>query len=93
MTQEAKVPERSTGSTAPAAQDLSAAIAHAVETQADEEAAVVRVFDDRYRCNWWVRDRTNHWLSGTTGTIRRSKFLRATQTAGGLVIEDLNDRR
>lgn len=92
MTPKTKTPEAPAAAPT-AGQDLSEALALAIETHADEQVAVVRVFDDRYRCNWWVRDRSAHWLSGTTGAIRRSKFLRATLTPSGLQIEDLSDRR
>lgn len=73
----------------PAGEDLSAELQRSVERRADERVRAVRVFGDCYRCNWWVRDEGPHpfWLA--TGTIRRSRFLRATRTADGLVVEDI----
>ncbi len=76
----------------PAPEDLSEAISQSVERQADEEVKIVRVFDDRYRCNWWVRDKAAQPMFMTTGKIRRSSFLRATRNADKLVIEDLSKR-
>jgi hypothetical protein len=43
------------------------------------------VYGDRYRCNWWVKDENN----GSAGRIIRSRFLKVTKTADGLLIEDL----
>src|SRR6188768_1309773 len=40
----------------PAVEDLSKEIEQSVERLADERVRAVRVFDDFYRCNWWVRD-------------------------------------
>jgi hypothetical protein len=71
------------------AEDLSKEIELHVERQPGEHLRTVRVFGDYYRCNWWVQDKTPHpsWL--VTGTISKSRFLHATKTAAGLVIEDL----
>jgi len=77
----------------PAAEDLSRAIEKAVARQSDEQVHCVRVFEDRYRCNWWVRTTTEDWLSFTTGSIRKSTFLRATKQEDKLVIEDLSKPR
>ena len=93
MIPETKTTKPSATPTPPAAEDLSKAIEQTVETQADEQVEVVRVFGDRYRCNWWVREKAAHWLSCTSGRIRRSKFLRVTRAADRLLIEDLDDRR
>jgi hypothetical protein len=67
--------------------DLSREMAQSMDRQLDERIKVVRVFDDYYRCNWWVEDKTPHpfWLA--TGKIRRSTFVRATRTPDGLLIE------
>jgi hypothetical protein len=93
MTQESKTPKQQAGRTSPATDDLSQAINQSVERQPDEEVRSVRVFEDRYRCNWWVREKTTHWMSFATGEIRKSKFLRATQQADKLIIEDLSNPR
>lgn len=92
MTQDIKIGKTPAVRPDPAAEDLSEAIAQAVETQADEKAIVVRVFGDHYRCNWWVRETTAHWMSHITGSIRRSCFLRATKHHGKLILKDLSDR-
>jgi len=70
--------------------DLSREMEGSMERQPDERIRVVRVFDDRYRCNWWVEDKTPHpfWLS--TGRIRKSTFVRATRTKDGLLIEPVS---
>ena len=76
--------------TKPIAEDLSAAIEQSVARHPGEKVRSVRVFGDRYRCNWWVRDRASHalfYLAG--GKISRSSFLRATRTGDSVVIEDL----
>jgi len=72
----------------PGAEDLSKEIEQSMERQPDEYTKVVRLFDNCYRCNWWAPDKTTQsfWLA--TGTIRRSKFFRATKTKDGLLIED-----
>ena len=93
MTQESNTPKQQSGLTSPATDDLSEAINQSVERQADEEVRSVRVFEDRYRCNRWIRQKTTDWLSSTTGIIRKSKFLRATQVADKLIIEDLSNPR
>ena len=67
--------------------DLSKEMEQSMERQSDERIKVVWVFDDFYRCNWWVEDKTPHpfWLA--TGKIRRSAFVRGTMTKDGLLIE------
>lgn len=70
--------------------DLSELIEHAVERKSDEEVRCVRVCGDRYRCNWWVRDRDAHPMFSTIGRISRSKFLRVTNAGNRLVIDDLS---
>jgi hypothetical protein len=64
--------------------DLSPEIASLLERESDERVRVVRVFDDCYRCNWWVQDAGPHpfWLP--TGTIRKSRFVRADMDGGRL---------
>ena len=93
MTQESKVHKQRTAQETPATEDLSQAIDQAMEREPDEQVKSVRLFADYYRCNWWVREKTTDWLSFSTAVIRKSRFLRATQTAGKLLIEDLSDRR
>jgi len=92
MTQTASADKKPTPKTPPASDDLSKAIEESVERKADEHARCVHLFDDYYRCNWWVPDKTPHpfWLS--TGRIRTSKFLRVTRAASGLLIEDMGSR-
>ena len=93
MTQEGKAHKHPNVQPTPATEDLSQAIDQMMERQPDEQVKSVRVFGDHYRCNWWVLEKTTHWMSFSTGVIRKSRFLRATQTAGKLLIEDLSDRR
>jgi hypothetical protein len=50
----------------------------------------VWVFDDHYRCNWWVRDVAPGPMYLNTGKIIKSKFLRATMTGDKLVVEDVS---
>jgi hypothetical protein len=73
-------------------EDLSKAIDQTVAKQADEQVKTVRLFDDYYRCNWWVQDKNEQpsWMS--SGKIRKSSFLRVKKTSSGLVIEDLGKR-
>jgi hypothetical protein len=93
MTQEGKSHKQSNVQAKPVIDDLSQAIDQMMERQPDEQVRTVRVFEDRYRCNWWVREKTTHWMSFSTAVIRKSRFLRATQAGGKLLIEDLSDRR
>ncbi len=71
-------------------EDLSEAIAQTMDRQSDEEVRCVRVFEDRYRCNWWVRGTGADWLAGATRSIRKSTFLRVSRKADKLIIEDLS---
>lgn len=66
-------------------EDLSRAIAQAVERQRGEDVRCIRVYGQHYRCNWWVKDDDD----GVGSKIRKSRFLRATRTPDGLVIDDL----
>jgi hypothetical protein len=72
--------------------DLSREIEQSLDRQPDERVRTVRLFGDCYRCNWWVEDKTPHpfWLA--TGTIRKSRFLRATKSNDQLLIEDFGSR-
>jgi hypothetical protein len=73
-----------------ATEDLSEAIEASLEKGSGEEVRSVRVFDDHYRCNWWVRDGAPGPTYLNTGRIIRSKFLRAIMTGEKLVIEDVS---
>lgn len=66
-------------------EDLSQAIRHSVDKGNGEEVRCVRVYGNRYRCNWWSKAQGN----GIASRIIRSRFLKATQTPDGLLIEDL----
>ena len=70
--------------------DLSQAIEGSIERQAGEEVRIVRVFDDNYRCNWWVRDAAPGPVYLNTGRIIKSKFLRANMSGEKLIVEDLS---
>jgi hypothetical protein len=73
----------------PKAEDFSKEIEHSMERAANERIKVVRVFDNCYRCNWWAPDKMpqSFWLA--SGTIKKSRFVRATNTTEGLHIEDV----
>jgi hypothetical protein len=68
-------------------EDLSKEIEQTMERKPDERIKAVRVFDDCYRCNWWVQEKAANafWLS--TGTISKSRFLRVKRASQGLQIE------
>jgi len=72
--------------------DLSEAIDESIAREAGEEVRSVRVFDDKYRCNWWVRDPAPGPMYLNTGRIIKSKFLRANMSGAKLVIEDRSGR-
>ena len=76
-----------------ASADLSARVAAAVERQPGDTVRCTRVGEDRYRCNWWAAQSTgtydNPGMNGllvTTHRVRKSLFLRATQTPAGLTL-------
>lgn len=75
--------------------DLSAEIMRTIDREPGERVRCRRVYGDNYRCNWLALDRGNAGLDLAidTYTIRQSKFLRVTQTAEGLAIEDLTISR
>ena len=87
MTEEITAEKRPAVQAAIASEDLSKAIEESLPREPDEQVKSVRVFNDCYRCNWWVKDKTAHapWLS--MGKIRKSSLLRVTQAADGLLIE------
>ncbi len=76
----------------PAPADLSREVELSAERQPDESIRAVRVFENHYRCNWWVKEGSpqSFWLA--SGTIRKSSLLRATMTTSGLKIEDVTIR-
>ncbi len=75
----------------PDTSDLSKEIERSVERQPDESVKTVRVFGDCYRCNWWVHEKhpRQFWLA--SGKIIKSRFLRATKTNDGLLVEELRN--
>ena len=93
MTEISKKHEEEVREAISAREDLSTEIEQAMKKQPDEEVKVVRLFDDRYRCNWWVRDKSGQAMFlATSGMIRRSKFFKARRTADGVVIEEMGKR-
>jgi hypothetical protein len=72
--------------------DLSEAIDGSIEKMPGEEVRSVRVYEDYYRCNWWVQDASPGPMYLNVGRITRSKFLRATMSGEKLVIEDMSSR-
>jgi hypothetical protein len=81
--------QKKTTPPAPKAEDLSKEIEQSMERRPHEQIKIVRVFDNCYRCNWWAPDKSpqSYWLA--TGTIRKSRFVRATKTTEGVQIEDV----
>lgn len=76
-----------------ASQDLSARVAAVVERMPGDTVRCTRVGEDRYRCNWWSAQATGgydnpsmHGLMVTTHRVRKSLFLRVTQTSAGLTV-------
>jgi type I site-specific restriction-modification system R (restriction) subunit len=72
------------------AEDLSKEIEQSMERQQNERIKVMRVFSNCYRCNWWLPDKTPHLFWLPTGKISKSRFVRATKTSDGLLIEDVH---
>ena len=69
-------------------EDLSSDIVRSMEKLPGETVRCVRAYGNHYRCNWWAKDGDDA-VGSVTGRIVRSRFLRATRTSDGLVIEDL----
>jgi hypothetical protein len=73
---------------------LSEAITGSIEKLPGEEVKSVWLYENYYRCNWWVREGLP--IGGPAylniGKISRSKFLRATMKGDKLIIEDLSIR-
>jgi hypothetical protein len=76
--------------TKPETEDLSQSIQESMARLAGEVVRCTRVWGDRYRCNWWGHTDSDVQSSGA-GRIVRSKFLKATLTPDGLIIEDLTN--
>ncbi len=93
MTQEVKAEKKAAIPTSTASEDLSKAIEQSVPRHSGEQVKCVRVFDEHYRCNWWVSDKTAHapWLS--MGKIRKSSLLRVTKAADELLIKVVGEGR
>lgn len=76
-------------------QDLSAEIERAVEREPLDRVKCVRVYEDFYRCNWWVpadgdADRNQSaWASHAMQRVRKSKFLNVRLSAGKLEIAEV----
>jgi hypothetical protein len=80
-------------SLATAQEDLSEEIERSVERQPDERVRAVRVFDECYRCNWWVQDPRPQLFWLLSATIRKGRFLRVAKTRDGLLVEDMTGVR
>ena len=81
-----------------AAGDLSREIEGAVPREPRDRVRCVRVFGDRYRCNWWAPEggqdlprQMAEWAVTAMHRVRKSRFLRATTRGSRLTIEDLGD--
>lgn len=76
-------------------QDLSCEIERAVAREPQDRVRCVRVFNDRYRCNWWAPgdDTPNgssaEWARLATQRVRKSQFITARLSGGHLVIDDI----
>jgi hypothetical protein len=74
-------------------EDLARMIEQTVQKQPGEKVKCVRVFENLYRCNWWLRGDDAAWGTFTAGKIVKSQFLRATMGSDGLLINDLSQSR
>jgi hypothetical protein len=84
----------------PPSSDYAGEILQQIEREPGDRVTCVHVFDDFYRCNWWVASdasataagstaaRTIPWLASSTRRVRKSRFVRATFSEGRLLIED-----
>jgi hypothetical protein len=80
--------------TPPAVQeDFARIIEQTVQKQPGERVKCVRVFENLYRCNWWLKGDEAAWGALTVGKIIKSQFLRATMTGNGLLLDDLSKTR
>jgi len=78
--------------------DLSRAVELTVPRVAGDRVRCARVFETYYRCNWWSAAGAGtvgaggpvpEWAATSLHRIRRSRFLRVTQGADGLCIEEV----
>lgn len=76
--------------------DLSREVERAVPREPQDRVRCVRVFGDRYRCNWWAPSGAEgfprgmpEWAITASCRVRKSRFLRATTRGNRLTIEDL----
>src|SRR5579872_2710724 len=75
--------------------DLSAEIAQSIVRKSGERVTCRRVSGSKYRCNWWSPKLTSKYdnptmegLLVTTHVVIKSRFLTASRTEQGLVIND-----
>ena len=81
--------------------DYAGEILQQLEREPGDRVTCIHVFDDFYRCNWWVASdvpagsgagstdaRTIPWLAGSTRRVRKSRFVRATFVEGRLIVQD-----
>jgi hypothetical protein len=80
----------------PSANDLSAEIILSLDKAPYDRLTCRRIFGNYYRCNWWAPEACGGYdnpsmegLTVTTHRVRKSRFLTATKTAGGLVVSEL----
>lgn len=88
MTDTREMPVKNASTVRAEREDLSHVIAQSVEKLAGETIRCSRLYGDHYRCNWWSHDGDDA-ISSVMGRIVRSRFMRATRTPDGVVIEDL----
>ena len=74
--------------------DLSGVIATQIDRRPTDRVTVRWIHGCNYRCNWWAPGDTGAYdnpamagLTVTTHRVRKSQFLRVTQTLKGLAIE------
>ena len=79
---------------APAATDLSAEIAAAIEREPGDRVRVTWISGTNYRCNWWAPGSAAQYdnpsmpgLLITTHRVRKSRFLSVTKVGGRLLIK------
>lgn len=78
--------------------DLSREIERSVSREPSDRVRCVRVCGDHYRCNWWApatasndpRAPMAEWAVTALHRVRKSRFLRATNAPGRLVIVEVS---
>src|SRR5580692_9733885 len=76
-------------------QDLSRDIERMIGKEPHDRVKCVRVYGDRYRCNWWappvdkISSPAFNWAFVTTHQVRKSRFLNASMSSGQLVVEEV----